>query len=218
MRLRQSLIFVLLFLSLIAACGSLDEDSADAGGDGGSTELPASADDDDEPSAAGTTGSSVSTGVDASVASTVPAADRTSVAQGSTEPKATEQSSTTDTVGAVLEPGPTGSFRSPSGNILCLMQEDLTSCWIGEKQWSIDQPPDPACADADWGDAIDLSSAEVWWPCYTDFIYDPGADVLDYGDAMVVSGFRCDSARAGVTCLNQTGQGFRLAKSEVVVF
>ena len=216
MRLRQSLITVLLFLSLIAACGSLDEETVDAGGAAGSTDLPASTDV-DEMSDAGTTGASAPEGAQAS-GSTVPAGDRTTVAQGSTEVPATDQEPATETAGVVLEPGPTGTFRSPSGNILCLMQQELTSCWIGEKQWSIDQPAEPECAEADWGDAIEVSTVEVRWPCYTDFIYDPAADILDYGEAMVVPGFRCDSARAGVTCLNQAGQGFRLAKAEVVVF
>lgn len=65
---------------------------------------------------------------------------------------------------------------------------------------------------------IDVTADGVYWPCYTDFGFDPDAAALAYGDAMVVGGFRCDSARTGVTCRNPSGRGFTLARAEVQLF
>jgi hypothetical protein len=125
-------------------------------------------------------------------------------------------------------PGPTlidgGSdfaFTSPSGNIACLVTDafiERVSCWIGDKDWTIDQPDDPDCADADWGNAVDLGTDGPSFPCYTDFIWVPDADPLDYGLTVAVGEFRCESARTGVTCTNGDGRGFTLARAAVDLF
>lgn len=119
-----------------------------------------------------------------------------------------------DPAGSVIERDVDGAFTSPSGNIACLMHEASgVTCWISAKDWNIEQPDGPFCAESDWGNAIDLYATGVAWPCYTDFIWDPTADPLPYGSAMVVDQYRCDSARSGVTCFNQAGDGFNLARA-----
>ena len=136
---------------------------------------------------------------------------------GSVETTAT-QPANNDSPGSVLEPGDIGSFASPSRNILCMMSKFTASCFISVKQWTIDQPDAPGCAESDWGNVIDLSAEGVSWPCYTDFGFDFDAPVLAYGDAIVVGEFRCDSVETGVTCRNASGHGFTIARAEVKTF
>jgi len=120
--------------------------------------------------------------------------------------------------GAVLDPGRSGSFTSPSGNIACLMTADYgASCWISEKRWTIDQPSEPGCEEFDYGNAVDVIGSGVVFPCYSDFSWDPSAPALQYGNRMHVGDFACASEPEGVTCSNGAGQGFRLARAEVVV-
>jgi hypothetical protein len=120
--------------------------------------------------------------------------------------------------GAVLDPARSASFTSPSGNIACLMTADYgASCWISEKQWTIDQPREPGCEEFDYGNAVDVTGSGVVFPCYSDFGWNPSAPALEYGNSMQVGDFACASEPEGVTCLNGRGEGFRLARAEVLV-
>ncbi len=117
----------------------------------------------------------------------------------------------------VFQPGDVGAFTSPSGNIACVMAvETGVSCYIAEKNWTIDQPDDPFCEESDWGNAVDVTAAGVEFPCYTDFAWNPGADVLAYGDRMEVGPFGCTSRESGVTCDNGS-DGFELARRQVKI-
>lgn len=233
MRFRSPLIALLLLvvMAVAAGCGGGEaEESADS-----SAGSDANAGDSDGGQGATTTGGALAASTagspDSSVADSsattkaTTAATVTSVTAGTsstagsgTDGSTPTQPTSTEPVGVVLEPGEFGTFASPSGNILCFMQQMQASCWISDKQWTIEQPSGPFCDESDWGNAIDVTTTEVVWPCYTDFIYDPEADALAYGDAMVVGQFRCDSASTGVTCRNQSGQGFTLARAEVLIF
>ncbi len=119
----------------------------------------------------------------------------------------------------LLDGGDSYAFTSPSGNIACVMSSSAgASCWIGEKDWTIDQPDGPFCEESDWGNAVDVAADGPFFPCYTDFSWDPTAAALGYGQAVQVGAFRCESAEAGVTCRNGAGSGFRVRRASVDLF
>ena len=124
-----------------------------------------------------------------------------------------------DTAGQTLTPDGVGEFTSPSGNIACNISQFGASCWIGEKEWSIEQPThDPFCAESDWGNAVDVIAEGTFFSCYTDFGWPIDAEPLAYGDRMRVGEFECASAENGVTCTNAVGQGFRVSRATVNTF
>lgn len=214
------LVGVALFL---AACAS---DSSDAGDDAGSS----------------TTSGSSSTDSSAGSTSTVAVATTGSTTTSTTEPTTTVESttaSTTSTTSTVSSTSVTSStsttaapttteilvidggvheFTSPSGNIACVMDQFSVSCWIGEKNWTIEQPPGHDCAESDWGNVVDLSHDGPSFPCYTDFGWNPSAPAMAYGVAVELGPFRCDSAETGVTCRNASGNGFTVARAAVNLF
>ena len=120
--------------------------------------------------------------------------------------------------GQLLTPEGVGGFTSPSGNIACNLSTFGVSCWIGDKEWEIEQPQGEFCDESDWGNAVDVNTDIVYFPCYTDFGWPIDAEPLAYGDRMRVGEFECLSAEQGVTCTNGSGDGFRLSRSEVIVF
>lgn len=124
-----------------------------------------------------------------------------------------------ESTGQILTPEGVGEFTSPSGNIACNLSTFGVSCWIGEKEWEIEQPThDEFCDVSDWGNAVDVNTDLVYYPCYTDFGWPIDAEPLAYGDRMRVGEFECGSAEDGVTCTNSSGDGFRVSRSEVIVF
>ena len=168
-------------------------------------------------SSSSSTAASASTASSSSTSSAPEASTTDAVDQETTV--ATEPTSTTPpTTGQIVRPGDIGTFTSPSGNIACNMSTaGGVSCWIGEKQWTIDESSEPDC-EFDFGNAVDVTDAGVSFPCYSDFGWDRDGPVLAYGDRMVVGEFSCTSAENGVTCANQDEVGFRVARAEVVVF
>ncbi len=109
------------------------------------------------------------------------------------------------------------SFTSPSGNIACsLSSSGGASCYIAEKQWTIEQPA--GCDDGDFGNAVDLGPGGATFSCYTDFAWDLNAPPLAYGDASAAGEYICESDETGVTCTNGAGQGFKIARARVDVF
>jgi hypothetical protein len=118
--------------------------------------------------------------------------------------------------GSALAAGGADTFRSPSGNIRCAYEHysfapvDLR-CDIltGVKPL----PPRPKSCDVDWGVGYVMRQrgpARVL--CAGDTVADPKAKVLAYGATRQYGVFRCTSARAGLRCVNSTGNGFFLSK------
>jgi hypothetical protein len=118
-----------------------------------------------------------------------------------------------------IDGGESFAFTSPDGNIACVLSDLAASCWIGAKAWEIEQPTDdPDCAVSDWGNAVDVTAGRVFFPCYTDLIWDLNAAPLNDGLEVEVEPFHCQSAEAGITCQNDAGQGFVLSASNVTTF
>src|SRR5437588_6753046 len=72
------------------------------------------------------------------------------------------------------------SFKTPSGNIGCMVDPHYARCDIKDHSWSA--PPKPADCDLDWGDALQISDGAAPAPvCHGDTALDPAATVLAYG-------------------------------------
>jgi len=101
------------------------------------------------------------------------------------------------------------SFRSPSGNIGCVMFEGGARCDIRDRDWS--PPPRPArCPEqVDFGQGLAVShGGRASFVCAGDTALDPSGTPLAYGEVSEVGGTECISRRAGVTCANHAGHGF----------
>ncbi|SOE18142.1 hypothetical protein SAMN05877838_3058 [Hoeflea halophila] len=111
------------------------------------------------------------------------------------------------------------SFRSPTGNIHCMI---LSGADIGARCDLLDfaqSYPRPADCDLDWGFAFAVGATGAGQPiCAGDTIIDPNAPVLDYGHSVTGNGITCTSARTGVTCVNAKGHGFTVARSTQKAF
>lgn len=112
------------------------------------------------------------------------------------------------------------TFLSPSRNIACqlFVQGDggEVRCDIRQATFT---PPQPAVpCDLDYGDSIVLTTYAEFG-CHGDTVFDPGGQVLGYGQRMEVGSFRCDSERTGVTCTNlSTGRGFSIRRASYRLF
>jgi hypothetical protein len=113
-------------------------------------------------------------------------------------------------------------FRSPSGNIHCLI-------FAGDGDWqgarcdilAVDRVtlPRPADCELDWGHAYEVPRRGAAVPvCAGDTVANPGAPVLDYGQSLGLGGITCTSERSGMTCRNAEGAGFTLARARQFVF
>jgi hypothetical protein len=86
--------------------------------------------------------------------------------------------------------------------------------------------PPPGTCDTSGGGAKDVGRIE--WSgdtpkpiCNSDTMYQPGAQVLQYGAIAQVQGspFQCISESIGMTCINTAGKkGFFLAKGAYTIF
>lgn len=187
-----------------------DENAASTGPDTtvSTVELTASTEAEPATSSSGSTASSGSTTADPTTSESTAT---------STSPPSTATTSAPQPT--LLDGGDSYAFTSPSGNIACVMSSSFgASCWIGDKSWTIEQPDGPFCDESDWGDAVDVGVDGPTFPCYTDFSWDPNAAALEYGQAVQVGAFRCESAENGVTCSNGAGSGFLVRRASVDLF
>lgn len=120
---------------------------------------------------------------------------------------------------ADAEEGPI-SFRTPSGNIHCLI--DATGaggvrCDIAEFIPSF--PKRPVHCDLDWGSAFAVGRVGPALPiCAGDTVRNPRASVLEYGLELRGAGVTCNSKQSGLTCVNGEGHGFTLSRKKQSVF
>jgi hypothetical protein len=110
------------------------------------------------------------------------------------------------------------TFKSPTGNIGCVLDASYARCDIRERTWT--PPPKPANCDLDWGSGLAVSPADAGTiVCAGDTAYDPGAPVLSYGQRTRQSSMVCASAESGVTCTHEaSGHGFFLSRDSYRLF
>src|SRR5438067_2045223 len=104
------------------------------------------------------------------------------------------------------------SFKTPSGNVGCMLDVGSVRCDIRDHAFS--PPPKPGGCDLDWGDAVEVSSRSgAEFVCHGDTALDPSAAVLPYGQRTRQGSIVCESAESGVTCTNEaSGHGFALSR------
>jgi len=111
------------------------------------------------------------------------------------------------------------SFRSPTGNIHCMIfsgTDAAARCDLSEFTQSY---PRPADCDLDFGYAFEVRAEGQGEPiCAGDTVIDENAPVLAYGRSVVGSGITCTSEKTGMTCVNDEGHGFTLARRSQEAF
>ncbi len=109
-------------------------------------------------------------------------------------------------------------FTSPSGNIGCILGDDLLRCDIGERDWS--PPPRPAdCPEfSDYGQGIVVHpTGPARFVCAGDTAMG-GGEILPYGQYQAGGGMSCNSEPAGMRCSNSDGHGFALSRQAYQIF
>jgi Family of unknown function (DUF6636) len=104
------------------------------------------------------------------------------------------------------------SFKTPTGNIGCYLDDHSVRCDIHEHSYT--PPPKPASCDLEWGDAIGLSEVgSATFACHGDTVFDQSAPALPYGSRARQGPMVCTSAENGVNCVREgTGHGFFISR------
>jgi hypothetical protein len=121
-------------------------------------------------------------------------------------------------LGAPVAAADSIGFTSPSGNIGCLITDDLLRCDIAERDWS--PPPRPAdCPDVvGYGQGILIHQyGPARFVCAGDTTMGFGSP-LPYGQFQAGGGMSCTSEPAGMRCSNSDGHGFTLSRQGYQLF
>ncbi|MBA3865004.1 MAG: hypothetical protein H0X42_01445 [Solirubrobacterales bacterium] len=100
-------------------------------------------------------------------------------------------------------------FRSPSGNIGCMIFSGGVRCDIVKRSWS--PPPRPAScpSQVDFGQGLEVGGGgRGTFVCAGDTVRNPSAAKLPYGTETSAAGINCVSRASGITCTNAGGHGF----------
>ena len=101
------------------------------------------------------------------------------------------------------------SFRSPSGNIGCIMFEGGARCDIRKRDWSPPSRPASCPEQVDFGQGLTVAhTGKASFVCAGDTALNPSAPQLAYGEASELGGTQCISSSDGITCANHSGHGF----------
>ncbi len=127
------------------------------------------------------------------------------------------------------------AFITPSGGIVCAVDQVSASCEVKEPSYS--PPPKPASCQLEWAGRISVGASTTGFLCVGDSMFDlpavgtppagwfdpalgttvplpsgrPGA-VLGYGSTLSAGSYTCEVAQSGVTCTDKAGRGFVIAK------
>ena len=104
-------------------------------------------------------------------------------------------------------------FKTPSGNIGCVISKSLARCDIRTKAW--EPPPRPASCPVDWGNGLIVERrGRGRFTCAGDTVLG-GTRVLAYRKSIRRGRFQCTSRRNGVRCVNlRNDHGFKLARRQ----
>jgi hypothetical protein len=110
-------------------------------------------------------------------------------------------------------------FRTPSGNIGCVMFDGGARCDIRKRDWAPLPRPATCSKEVDYGQGLQVAHrGQASFVCAGDTALEPGLASLSYGTASRVGGSECISRSDGVTCVNQTGHGFFVSVQSYQVF
>ena len=109
-----------------------------------------------------------------------------------------------------------GSFKTPSGNIVCGYGGGSIGCGI---KTGLRPAPRNTCHDLDYSGkrmSLRTTGAAVIDLCAGDpgpFLVEAKASVLAYGSKWHGGGITCASRRTGLTCTNRDGHGFFMSRA-----
>ena len=116
------------------------------------------------------------------------------------------------------------TFRSPSGNIVCMGDSKDTndsylrsgvSCLNFNATPPSSARPKPKDCDLDWTPSLSINKtgkAQNNGECHGDIFWNPEAKILPYGKTIVGKGWQCQSQTKGIICSNSTNNGFFINK------
>jgi hypothetical protein len=135
--------------------------------------------------------------------------DETTGGDGTTGGQGSDDGQTEGTIEAPSAVVHLQSFRSPSGNIGCIMFEGGARCDIRKREWSPPSRPASCPEQVDFGQGLSVDhTGEASFVCAGDTALDPSATPLEYGEASEMGGTQCISRSEGITCANHSGHGF----------
>jgi hypothetical protein len=109
-----------------------------------------------------------------------------------------------------------GSFKTPSGNIVCGYGGGSIGCGI---KTGLRPAPRNTCHDMDYSGkrmSLRTTGAAVIDLCAGDpgpFLVEAKASVLAYGSKWHGGGITCASRHSGLTCTNRSGHGFFMSRA-----
>lgn len=104
-------------------------------------------------------------------------------------------------------------FALPSGNIACTMAPSGVTCTIASITYD---PPAVAGCTGDTGHVLVLNDDGFAFDCVNGAAPSVAGDdvpVLEYGSSATSGDYTCVSASDGVTCTDDAGVGFKLARA-----
>lgn len=109
-------------------------------------------------------------------------------------------------------------FTSPSGNIGCVLDEDMVRCDIAARDWSPPPRPDDCPDFTDYGQGIYVNvTGPAAFVCAGDTALGSGP-ALEYGQYWAGAGISCTSEPSGIRCSNTDGHGFVLSRQAYQLF
>jgi hypothetical protein len=129
---------------------------------------------------------------------------------GSSASGATTSGTTTATpTGPVVH---LSAFRSPTGNIGCMLTDGQARCDIARRSWSPPARPASCPTVVDFGQGLEMAATGApRFVCAGDTVREPKSPVLAYGTSSISGPFECISASSGMTCTRPDGHGFFLS-------
>lgn len=108
------------------------------------------------------------------------------------------------------------AFRSPSGNIVCRLDERSARCDIGD--YAYDPPPRPEGCGKGWGGTLLVTAQGAEFTCRVASLAGKSPE-LAYGRSTIVGDVGCTSARTGVTCIHlESERGFTVSRERTGTF
>lgn len=112
---------------------------------------------------------------------------------------------------------PLTRFVAPSGNIVCVISDELARCDVAEKTWEAGTPPADCTQTFGAGVLVDAAGPRV--TCDAESLVGGGGGTLEYGRDVTVGDFSCSSSEAGMRCAQaSTGLGFSVSRRAYTFF
>lgn len=113
-------------------------------------------------------------------------------------------------------------FRSPTGNIQCGLYVGSDGsgvrCDLSQMSAQTYSYRPPGC-EYDWGSSFAVEGyGKGYLACVSDVVGMGDGPVLGYGRSISLGGITCISETSGMTCVNEGGHGFTVAKARQRLF